>query len=212
MNEIHFRENNLNNFCDAFDGAFDDNYRGRIRLYISSLSAWFTKPYRLIYYRPYDLYVADSLMESATINANVPSGCFSFCASLKNVELGNNVEEIGGDAFCNCTSLKSVKLGSNVKKIYNSAFNKCTLLESIEFPSNVEEIMNGAFYDCGLKSVSIPNNVVVIEDRAFYCCQNLRTATLPSAYRARINSLFGSYPNRDGYNQGLSNITFTFYD
>ena len=50
---------------------------------------------------------------------------------MKSVTIGDNVEEIGDNAFGKCTNLKKVTIPSNVKKIGKGAFSGCKKLKKI---------------------------------------------------------------------------------
>lgn len=95
--------------------------------------------------------------------------------------------------------LESVTMSANVP---SEVFCGCKSLKSVKFESTVEEIGKEAFVGCPISSLYIPQNVVVIGDEAFSCCENLKEVKLPSAYRARINSIF----------KDCRDIKFEFYD
>ncbi len=127
------------------DTAFDSLYlvAGWMTLYVPSLSVWLTKN---IFYVPcsyrrregnesrYELYIGESLFESAVFTTNVPAHGFAYCASLKSVEFGNSVHEIGEEAFCGC-NLTSVKIPDSVVVIGDGAFKQCDKLQEVTISS-----------------------------------------------------------------------------
>ena len=69
--------------------------------------------------------------------------------------LGNNITNIGINAFKDCTNLTQVQFGSNLKSVHTEAFRNCTNLTNITL-DNVEIIKNDAFRDCtSLGSISL---------------------------------------------------------
>lgn len=151
------------------------------KMYAPSLSAWLRHGQENIfdYNMQYDLYIENSLLETVTLQeAVIPQRCFLNCKSLKKVIFAKGVKIIDREAF------------------FNSA------CQEIEIGDTVEEIHQEAFHACKLTKLYIPKNVVVIERTAFDCCDQLEEVTLPSAFRAITESIFGQY-NR---------IQFTFYD
>jgi hypothetical protein len=89
-------------------------------------------------------------LESVTIPGTIkrlPKRMFSLCSSLKTVNLGDGVEEIGRDAFGNCTSLESITLPDSVKSIESRAFEYCTNLRTATIGTGIKNISNEAFYN-----------------------------------------------------------------
>ncbi len=92
---------------------------------------------------------------------NSRSGAFSYCKSLKSIEIPASVDTIGAAAFYECSSLDSVifEEKSELIVIKADAFSRCGMLKSIEIPSSVETIETDAFSWCSsLESVSFGQN------------------------------------------------------
>jgi hypothetical protein len=85
--------------------------------------------------------IPDNVLTQALIS-DVYSGTVIAC------EIGNNVTEIGDDAFYDCSSLNSVTIPNSVTSIGGSAFWYCSSLTSITIPNSVTSIGNAAFYGC----------------------------------------------------------------
>ena len=56
---------------------------------------------------------------------------FYGCTNLKNVTLGNGIEQIGNYAFSGCASLDNFTFGTNLKSIGEEAFSDCTAMTSL---------------------------------------------------------------------------------
>ncbi len=106
----------------------------------------------------------------------IPAYVFCRCKKLINVTIGENVSEIGDNAFSG-TGLTSVVIPDSVITIGDSAFSG-TGLTSVIIPDSVITIGDNAFSGTGLTSVIIPDSVVTIGDRAFYSCDNLTSVTI----------------------------------
>ena len=104
---------------------------------------------------------------------------FNGIPSLNKIVIGDEVEEIGKDAFSRCSGLSDVSINDNVTTIGEQAFFGCSGLISVTIGKNVEGICKGAFWGCtGLTTVTIPNSVKSISGNAFYDCSNLRSVTI----------------------------------
>lgn len=147
---------------------------------------------------------------------NVSIGSEAFRgASLKRINLGENISLIGTHAFAECefleeavldnlnksienisvgmlyqcTSLKEITIPENIKTIYQFAFSGCSALSRISLPDSLEKISSSAFENCtSLAGADIPANVSVIEDNVFSGCTNMKY----------INAAAGNYSSEDG--------------
>lgn len=75
---------------------------------------------------------------------------FQQCNQLSYVIFSDNsrLETINDGAFWNCPNLKNIEIPSGVTSIGINAFNNCSTFTSIEIPSGVNSIGNGAFTNC----------------------------------------------------------------
>ena len=106
--------------------------------------------------------------------AEIGSGVFWECVSLKSVAIPKGVTMIDVFAFSGCKSLKSVVIPKGVIEIGACAFSGCESLESITIPEGVTQIGTKAFKDCAsLETVAIPGSVTVIGDEAFEGCESI---------------------------------------
>ena len=135
-----------------------------------------------IYYIPFEFNKTLTYVTIGNNVTNIGEDAFYGCSSLASVIIGNNVTNIGEDAFNGCSSLTSVIIGNSVTSIENHAFYKCTSLTSIEIPNSVKSIGYGAFEECsGLESIAIPNGVTNIEADTFYGCSGLKSIEIPNS-------------------------------
>lgn len=98
----------------------------------------------------------------------IGSGAFEYCEALEEIQIPDAVISIGSSAFSNCKKLRDVKLPSQLKCIRDNLFSHCSSLESVFIPLGVTGIGSYAFYSCpSLKTISIPDSVSIIADSAF---------------------------------------------
>ena len=72
---------------------------------------------------------------------------FSWCESLKEIEIPASVEVLCELCFHECESLSRVTFaaGSCLKRIENLAFSRCSSLKEIEIPASVEILCERCF-------------------------------------------------------------------
>ena len=93
---------------------------------------------------------------NVVIPSNVKRIADAFCANetIRSVEIGGKVEEIGDFAFSSCPQLSRVTVTGNVKRIGANAFSSCALLTDIYLPASLESVAPNAFFNCsGLSNV-----------------------------------------------------------
>ena len=83
----------------------------------------------------------------------IGNGAFEGHKNLKTVKLGENIIDIGAEAFNGCR-ITSIELPDSTKIIGESAFS-ANKLEKIVIPENVESIEEGAFGGNPLKSIKV---------------------------------------------------------
>ncbi len=76
------------------------------------------------------------------------------------VNIPNEIKEIGAYAFSGCNSLKKLIMPNSVKQIKNGAFAGCINLEDLVVSKNLTEIGFHVFEDCLIKKVVIPSNFI----------------------------------------------------
>ena len=132
---------------------------------------------------PWNSY-CNSIKEINIGNEVTTIGVFAFhdCSGLTTVTIPNNVTTIGDYAFFNCSSLTTVTTSNNVTSIGVGAFLNCSSLTTITIPNSVTTIGDSAFLNCSsLTTITIPNSVTTIGDGAFMYCSGLTTITIPNS-------------------------------
>lgn len=123
----------------------------------------------------------------------IPSSCFENCPKLK-FEIPNHITRIENDAFAGCT-MSTFVIPEDVEYIGGSAFCRNPNLVSINWPSKVTEIPYACFYQCGKLKFDIPNHITKIGDSAFRGCNALTSLSIPSSVKEIQGWAFESCPN-----------------
>lgn len=122
-----------------------------------------------------------STQTSFTVPAGVTKifdGAFSSNSYLTTVNASaSSLESIGYGAFSYCTSLRVVNLPDREIKIGDSAFLNTTSLTSLDL-KNVTSVGEFAFEGSAITSLNLSHSGVVIGNGAFYGCTGLNNATI----------------------------------
>lgn len=111
----------------------------------------------------------------------IPNGFMSQATNLKEVELPDNITEIGTIAF-RSTGIKYIKIPEGVHTIGEGAF-KHTDLEEVVLPTTLKEIMGYQSFQCWkLKSITLPEGLESIGSKAFESA-GLTEIRLPSSLK-----------------------------
>ena len=89
----------------------------------------------------------------------IKEGAFSWCRSLKNIELHDALIRIEKYAFYECGYIREVRLPLNVKEIQTGCFQHCRRLKTAIFNEKLETIDQLAFDGTWLEHVSLPASV-----------------------------------------------------
>ena len=130
----------------------------------------------------------------------IGGAAFCGCETLTSITIPDGVTEIGVDVFWDCSNLTDVSIPNSVICIGSSAFRRCRSLTSITIPDGVTVIENNIVSGCSsLTSVTISENVTSIGDRAFYYCENITSvyckAIVPPT--AVASGMFGDWATFD---------------
>lgn len=125
---------------------------------------------------PWGVYDSDENWYEVT---SIAEGAFAGC-NMETLYIGDNITEIGDEAFKGCENLLEVSFMANVDWIPNSCFEGCTALEGVYFGTELNGICARAFYGCssliGLELTSdvyISDCVPYIATSAFENCTGL---------------------------------------
>ena len=99
----------------------------------------------------------------------LPSGIFRGCAALQTVTGGENLEEIGADAFYG-TRLSSFAFPSTLRLLGSYAFGRTGLTEAV-LPESLDSIGSQVFSDCKLERLSVDGSLSRIDAGAFAGCE-----------------------------------------
>ncbi len=99
----------------------------------------------------------------------LPAGIFSGCSALQAVKGGENLEEIGTDAFYG-TGLSSFVFPSTLRLLGSSAFARTGLTEVV-LPESLDSIGGHVFSDCKLERLSVNGSPARMDAGAFYGCE-----------------------------------------
>ena len=92
--------------------------------------------------------------------------------SITDIKIGENIREIGIQAFYMCKKLKSVTWHCQCDVIPTNCFLGCSNLASFNF-AGIKKIGTYAFYKSGLQEVCLTENIEVVSEWAFYRCEKL---------------------------------------
>ena len=135
-----------------------------------------------------DTFTSITLPQSLT---SIEDLAFAHCTALQNINIPQNVTNIGVSAFLSCKSLTSITIPSGVTSIKMATFAYCTSLKSIELPDHLVSIGVNAFNGCtSLESVVIPAEVTSVGSRAFAVCTSLESVAIPMSVISVENGAF----------------------
>ena len=105
-----------------------------------------------------------------TTAANIGTGAFQNCDSLRSVIFLDGVETIGDAAFFHADSLETVVFPNTLVSIGDEAFQQNVNLRVINLPKGVKKIGKNAFYWCVQAERIILSDLDTIPDEAFAYC------------------------------------------
>lgn len=114
--------------------------------------------------------------------------------SIKKIEIGNNVENIGNAAFSRCESLSSVAIPAEVS-LGECAFSNCYSLTFVTIPTGttrIGSVFGGKVFSyChSLASIAIPKSVTSVGQNIFSSCESLTSITMPSGMGSIVRYMF----------------------
>lgn len=112
--------------------------------------------------------------------SNINCRAMRNCTNLIDVELSDDITEIGDYAFSGCKNLKNIQLSNNILKINDWTFAGCSNLISINIPDKLTSIGDYAFVDClNIVNIKLNDNILEIGDSAFKNCLKLVNINIP---------------------------------
>lgn len=109
-------------------------------------------------------------MKDFTLSDNPPWQ--NFMISIRGIEIGEGIRNIGDYAFTGAYNVTSVQYPSTLKRIGDHAFERCGRYTDIIIPDSVEELGNDVFYHCSFISgggtLGSPQRLFITLNRALY--------------------------------------------
>lgn len=98
----------------------------------------------------------------------IGDSCFAYNSSIVSVDINENIEVIGCEAFEACENLQEVIGGAHVKTISQSAFSRCENLVKVDVGNELNRIYHEAFYCCAnLRTIGEQEQLIYVEPSAF---------------------------------------------
>lgn len=145
----------------------------------------------------------EGLYKLPTTVKTLPANVFNAKKNMTEIELHNELTEIGASAFY-MSGLQKITIPNSVSSIEANAFAS-TPLATIEFTSGNTEnelrIGASAFESCNsLTKVEFPERLVSLGKQLFQSCANIETVSFPATLETieKFADTNGLYPNRLG--------------
>lgn len=123
------------------------------------------------------------------------------------IDILENVEAVGDDAFSNCANLTNIVFSERVVKIGDDAFYCCCELTEMELPKSVASIGSRAFEGCNrIISIEIPENVTELGDYVFSGCSSLENIMIPDSLSMLKQNMFEGTKWWDGQLESSSMV------
>jgi len=131
-------------------------------------------------YTTFSFYSGDiTIPESVTVNGSTyivtGIGDYAFARTeITSLKLAPTIRYISNDAIKQCDYLQNVDLSENLTEIGEYAFTADSLLTEITLPSKLKKLGLAAFGYClGIQKINIPASLTNIEEAALLACENL---------------------------------------
>lgn len=123
----------------------------------------------------------------------IGQNAFSGCENLMSITLGNKLKTLGSQAFKGCKNLQEIYSGSLVN-IGDHAFEACESLLRVDF-KNTTSLSNGIFKNCYSLTDCEINSVSEIGSSSFANCKSLTTITIPESVTSIGTEAFAGCTN-----------------
>ena len=109
---------------------------------------------------------------------NIGDQAFAYCSNLKRLEaLPTFLEFVGWQAFCN-TAITEVTVPA-ATSMGKEIFRNCTKLKEVNLAEDLTDIPERTFQECNSIEVVHLNNIKTIDDYAFYGCVSIQSLSIP---------------------------------
>ncbi|MFI3253584.1 MAG: leucine-rich repeat protein [Eubacteriales bacterium] len=122
----------------------------------------------------------------------IPNFAFYGCSDLKEVNLHENITDIGKGAFKYAPLLAD----ENGFVIINNIFFDFTKANTVcVVPAHVKRISCKAFIEAKFQEIILPDGLLEIDERGFWDCSNLKKITIPSSVKVLVQDAFTECKN-----------------
>lgn len=109
---------------------------------------------------------------------------FKDCTALTEITIPASVNSISNGTFKNCTALTAVNMHDGITSIGQNAFENCSSLDNVVLPSGLKAVQTSTFSKCtSLETIILNEGLTAIDTQAFQGCTKLKSVTLPSTVR-----------------------------
>ena len=158
-----------------------------------------------VYIREYAFY---NLKQVTTVNFEGKIkgvGNYAFAESgITSITIPSSVTSVGTGAFSYCSSLTDAVIKNNVTSNYE--FRACTNLENVSFEGSSMTLVTNAFYDCSkISSLHLGSNITTLQQNAFSGCSGVTDLYIARFAETKPMNMFGS-----GSNSSKMNLTYIY--
>lgn len=105
----------------------------------------------------------------------------SYCSMVKKIEFGENVGELGVNAFTQMRHLESLVISPGITVIGSHAFDSIGTCHHITFPRSLNTVSTYALNNAAsITSISFPPTLEIVRAYSLYFMESLRHITFPS--------------------------------
>jgi len=118
---------------------------------------------------------------------------FSYCTGLEELYLPDNIESVGLWGFRGCSALKTVRFSGKLSQVSDYGFSECIALDNVVFPESMTSIADNSFSNCtSLKTLDLGHKLMIIGPSAFKNDTALEGVELPeSLYGLGVEAFSG---------------------
>lgn len=100
----------------------------------------------------------------------IGESAFSYSGHLQEMTLPSTLRRLGRACFCDCPklSISPLILPEGLEEIPNRCFMNCKSLSEVVLPSTIKSINNSAFLSTGVTKINFPEGLEMIGETAFY--------------------------------------------
>ena len=122
---------------------------------------------------------------------------FENAKHLTEIVISDSVEEIGHSSFIHCENLRNIQLGNSLKSIGGQAFGFCSSLTEVTIPDSVEELSYNVFSYCdNLESAVIGSGVISLDTEVFIGCDALSNVTFRDSKGWEVKTAFSLFSKK----------------